>query len=244
MSYNYKLRIAYDGSDFSGWQVQPGRRTVQGVLQQNLTRILREEIKADGASRTDAGVHALGQTASFKCAKLVEGRWLKQRLNRLLSEDVVVKSVRRVAKDFHARHSARGKLYRYVVRCGEASPFARDYCLSSSAKLDVGAMRRAISGFKGKHDFSSFCAAGGSAEDKVREIKRVYLTSAKGKINIYFHGNAFLYKMVRNMVGALLLAGRGKLKPAEIKVILAAKDRQTAPATAPAQGLYLVRVYY
>ncbi len=244
MSYNYKLRVAYDGSNFSGWQVQPGRRTVQGVLQQNLTRILREEIKADGASRTDAGVHALGQTASFKCAKLVEDRWLKHRLNRLLSEDVVVKSVRRVAENFHARHDARGKLYRYVIRCGEASPFERDHCLCLSTKPQVEIMRRAISAFKGEHDFSSFCAAGGSAEDKVREIKRAYLTSAKGRINIYFHGNAFLYKMVRNMVGALLMVGSGKLNPAEIKVILAAKDRQQAPATAPPQGLYLVRVYY
>ena len=242
--YNYRLRIAYDGRDFSGWQIQPTRRTVQGVLQDALAKVVREKAKLDGASRTDAGVHALGQVASFKCALRLEGTALKRRLNHALPPDVVVKSARRVGGTFHARHSARGKLYRYVISCGEPSPLERGCVLGLAARPDVSAMRKALKHLCGRHDFSSFCAAGGGVEDKVRQIRRAYLTTGKGKIRIYFDGNAFLYKMVRNMVGLLLEVGRGRLKAAAVKEILEARHRRAAAATAPPQGLYLVRVYY
>jgi len=246
-NYIYKLTISYDGQEFCGWQIQPRQRTVQGVVQAALDKLLRRKTKLEGASRTDAGVHPLGQSASFSCERPLINKWLKTRLNKLLPHDVVVRSARRMPAGFHSRYAAKGKRYRYQVSWGERSPFERGYYLHIPRKPDLKALQRGLAYFKGKHDFSSFCATGGgagSADDKVRRIDKAWLSCRGGSASIYFEGDAFVYKQVRNMVGALLDVGRGRLAPHAIKTILEARDRRKAPGTAAAAGLYLVKVYY
>jgi tRNA pseudouridine38-40 synthase len=249
---NLKLTLAYDGSDFSGFAPQPGRRTVTAELEKALLRLLKKHIKITGASRTDAGVHALGQVISFKSKIQIPMSKLPLVLNNILPEDIRILKAQVVGKKFNARFSAKSKEYEYLIFNGRDLPVhLRNQVWQIKPKLDIAAMRKEAKVLVGRHDFSSFCASGSDDKNKVRtihkiSIKRKYLSVMGGKrlsvIAVRVIGKGFLYKMVRNMVGTLVYAGLGKIK--DVKPVLEFRDRRRAGKTAPPQGLYLIRVSY
>jgi tRNA pseudouridine38-40 synthase len=237
------LRLAYDGTAYSGWQVQPGATTIQQRLQECLEQVLRHPVVAIGAGRTDAGVHALAQVAHFRTHKPVDR--LQTSLNALLPPDIRVLEVSPAPGNFHARFSATGKHYRYVLDTREAhDPLRYKTALHTRYKLDLEQMRRGASHFVGTHDFTTFANRGGAAKSAIRTITRLDITEDDGLITLDFEGNGFLYKMVRNIVGMLLDIGRGKQPPEVVPTLLEARDRRRAPLSAPPQGLTLVRVAY
>ncbi len=241
-----KLLIEYDGAGFAGWQVQPGERTVQSELESSLRSLCVEDISTVAAGRTDAGVHALGQVVSFRTASDRTCRVFVNGLNALLPEDISVVSAEEMSSDFHARRSARGKWYRYVIReraCRSALLRGRSWEVPWG--LDLGAMRQAAQCLLGTHDFSSFRSSTCEAKSPVREIRRIEIfRESSGSLVMLFWGQAFLKQMVRAIVGTLVEAGRGKLSAGDVEDILLKKDRTLAGPTAPAQGLYLVKVDY
>ncbi len=249
-----KLVLAYDGSLFSGWQVQPARPTVQGVLTDALERITSEKILPQGSGRTDAGVHALAQVASFTTSSSIPSGNLLKAMNSLLPASVRVLAVEDMPEDFHARHSAQAKTYEYRLYRGDiCPPFLANYVTHHPYPLDEAAMIEAAKRLVGEHDFTSFAAVdpekGLPAEGEgARGNIRTVFTSEwhrNGDEFVYrVRGNGFLHHMVRNLVGTFLLVGKGTLQPQEITNILAAKKRSAAGATAPATGLYLVSVEY
>ncbi len=262
---NIKLTLSYDGTDFFGWQLQPNRRTVQGVVEDALKVILTGDVRIYGSGRTDAGVHSLGQIANFKTESRIELSGLKRGLNSLLPKDVRVLDLDEVPEEFDSRRWATSRIYRYIIiRCEVALPFARNYAWHIIDELDVEAMKRAGSKFVGTHDFSSFAGSeeakggGGKGEEgrnsvsKIREILNLSIRNGAGSqglvpgefIEITIEANAFLRHMVRNIVGTVVDIGRGKRDESEIIEILEAKDRSMAGATAPPSGLYLVEVKY
>lgn len=243
---HFKATLAYDGTDFYGWQVQPDRQTVQGELRRVLAEIEGGPVDVQGAGRTDAGVHALGQVASFALANPIPAENLLKALNRLLPDTVRILSLEAVPSSFHARHSARGKLYEYRIWRGDiCPPFDVRYFYHHPYPLDETAMRRAAAEFAGTHDFRSFVASGGGEiESTVRSISLSTLNRDREKLIYQVQGNGFLYHMVRNIVGTLLEVGRGRLQPDNMEVILRRRQRSAAGATAPAKGLFLVRVDY
>ena len=243
---SFKLTLQYDGSDFHGWQRQKGLRTAQGTLDEALTCLLSSTVEVDGASRTDAGVHAVGQVASFECVHAIPTERITRALNGTLPADLRVVETRIVAADFHARFSAVGKHYRYVVdRRPIASPFDGRYSVHLPEDLDVEAMRQAATKLVGQHDFASFqCATDQAPASSVREIRAVDLTESEGLLAIHVWGQSFLYKMVRTIAGTLLDVGRGNQSADGVAAALAACDRRAAGPTAPAHGLTLIRVYY
>jgi tRNA pseudouridine38-40 synthase len=264
---NWKLTLAYDGTEFCGWQVQPGEATVQGALQATLGRICGESPLPQGSGRTDAGVHALGQVASFVLAAPIPAENLRRALNRSLPPSIRILEARRVAADFHARHSAVAKTYEYrVFRGAICSPFVARYVHACPWPMDFEALRAAARIFEGEHDFLSFAAtdpdlssrglkAGLEAEDEQEAPKgavRTIFCSAwekrqteAGELLVYrVRGSGFLHHMVRNLVGTMLDVGRGKLRLDEVPGILAARRRSAAGPTAPAQGLFLHSVEY
>jgi len=242
---NYRLDLAYVGTRYAGWQIQPGGQTIQGIVQAALELLYGEQIHLVGSGRTDAGAHAMGQVASFRApAKLPEDR-LPLILNSRLPADIRVLRAIRVPASFHAQRSARSKLYRYQVFNGRIlDPFQEPYYHRVFQTLDVAAMAEAAGGFLGRHDFTSFCAHADAEADHVREVYRCAIARRGPRITFEVEANGFLHHMVRNMVGTLLEVGRGKRAPADIPGILAARDRRRAGPTAPACGLFLVRVWY
>lgn len=256
MERNILLKIEYDGTNFCGWQRQPGVRTVQGELEQVLTKVCGKEIKLNGTSRTDAGVHALGQQASFKGEFGIPTDRIMLAVNNLLCggmhgrgrcSDVCLREVREMPADFHARFDAKGKKYRYIIKnSGELDVFARNYCYQVKTPLDVKAMREAARLITGTHDFACFQAAGGNLrETTVRTVFDLEVLKRKDdEIIIEISGDGFLYNMVRIIAGTLVEVGQGKKKPGEISTIIESKERQQAGHTAPPEGLYLVEVYY
>jgi tRNA pseudouridine38-40 synthase len=249
----WKLVLAYDGTPFHGWQVQPDRITIQGELRDALARITGEDVLPQGSGRTDAGVHALGQVASFLLAAPIPEANLVRALNRTLPAAIRVLSAERMPMDFHARHSARGKSYEYRIYRGEiCPPWLARYVYALPSPLDLDAMQQAAVRVCGEHDFTSFAATDpdrGEREadgpvDNVRRLNRSEW-SLEGELLLYrVHGNGFLHHMVRNLVGTFLEVGRGNVTEAEIPVILASRSRQQAGPTAPARGLFLVQVDY
>lgn len=242
----YKCKIAYDGAGFYGYQVQPGKRTVQSELEKVLERMHKgEKVKVHASGRTDSGVHARGQVIHFDSVlSIPEERWLLA-LNAQLPEDISVLAVEKAADDFHSRFDASGKEYRYVIYRGKVrDPFRRHYVWHYPYPLDVGVMREATSFLKGRHDFTSFCSAKSEVEDRVREIWQIDLKEEDDLLIFRFVGNGFLYNMVRIMVGTLVDVGAGDMRPEEIREILMKKDRIFAGKTAPPQGLYLWEVFY
>ncbi len=240
-----KLTLEYDGTDFSGWQAQPRHRTVQGTLEAALYRLVGQEVRVEGAGRTDAGAHALGQVASLKLETTIPAGRLAQALNPLLPGDVRVLRSEAVDEDFHARFSATGKVYRYVILPRDAqSPLHRHRAWQISTKVDVGRIAAALPLLVGTHDFRAFCAANGSAATTVRTIREAKITTEGDFVAIEFCGNGFLYHMVRIMMGALVAVGRGKVDPSAITGALRSGCRPLAFITAPAHGLYLVAVEY
>jgi len=242
----YKCIISYDGSGFSGYQVQPNKRTVQSVLESVLTKMHRgKEVKVFASGRTDAGVHAKGQVIHFDSPlQIPEEKWEKA-LNSLLPEDLSVLSVVSVEESFHARFDAKGKEYRYVLHLSSKwDPFRRKFAYQYPFPLDLNAMEEASKFFLGTHDFTSFCAAKTEVVDKVRTIETIDFTRENELLTIRFVGNGFLYNMVRILVGTLLEVGSGERSPEDIPIILAHRDRKYSGKTAPGHGLYLWEVFY
>lgn len=242
-SLNVKLLIAYDGTDFHGWQRQPRKRTVQGEIEDALARIAGRRTAVHGAGRTDAGVHALAQAASFRAELRLKPPTLLKALNAVLPRDVRVLSAARVSDSFHARSSARSKIYRYrIYRRPVLPPFLARYVLHWPHPLDEGAMERAARLFVRRADFSAF-----SSNRLLRPVRRVVRSEIRrrGPELVYtVEAEGFLRSMVRAMVGTLLEVGRGRLRPEELEALFKGKRRTLSSPTVPARGLWLVRVVY
>ena len=252
MTRNLKLTLAYDGADFSGWQVQPDRPTVQGWLSQAIERVTGTKVLPQGSGRTDAGVHALAQVASCAIESSIPAANLVTALNDLLPPSIRVRTAEEAAPEFHARKSAKAKTYRYRIYRGDISPpFLARYVYHHPYPLDEPAMMAAANVILGEHDFTSFAASDpekGCEEEersKVRTVSYSRWERRQGDELVYIvKGNGFLHHMVRNLVGTFLMVGKGSLTMADFRQILDAKDRSAAGATAPASGLYLVSVEY
>lgn len=244
-----KLLVAYDGTDFHGFQRQPGRRTVQAVLEEALGRLAGHPVTVVGAGRTDAGVHAAGQVVHCTVAGSIPTERIPQALQGLLPPDVVVYAAEEVDESFHARKSARAKVYRYSVLVAPFPwPFIRRYVLHEPRPLDVAAMRAGAAHLVGRHDFAAFQAAGRPVRDTVRTVHRLELDEQVmpwGRIvHITVEADGFLYHMARNIAGTLLEVGRGRRPPEWVAEVLASRRRERAGPTAPAHGLTLLEVRY
>ena len=245
-----RLLIAYHGAPFHGWQIQSSVETVEGALTDAVAQLLGRRVKVQGASRTDAGVHALGQVACFEDGGRHTPEVYVRALNRLTPRGIAVVHADRSVGPFHPRHDARGKQYRYRIQEGYAvSPLLADRTWHHAGQLDVAAMDEAAGALVGEHDFSSFRAAGCDAASPVRVIRRVRVRRVDegplGRVvEVEIAGSAFLKYMVRNIVGTLITVGRGR-RPAEwVGEVLRARDRGAAGVTAPAHGLVLERIHY
>jgi tRNA pseudouridine38-40 synthase len=246
-----KLTIAYDGTDFHGWQIQKNKPTVQGEIMDVLRRLTQENITLHGAGRTDAGVHALGQVGSFRTQSALSAAEFQRALNAILPPTIRIMQAEETGPEFNARWSAHGKIYRYRIYRGKVvPPQLHRYVLHYAFPLDEEAMREAVARFVGVHDFSSFAASTGSEdEDKDRSMEReIYsaelVRSADNEELVFtVHGRSFLRYMVRKIVGTLLDVGRGKLAVADIDRLFELKDRSKSGPTVPSQGLTMVEVH-
>lgn len=250
---NLLLRVAYDGTDFHGWQIQPGRPTIQGTLTEALGNITGAEVHLDGAGRTDAGVHAIAQAASVLVASPIPLGNLVRAMNDRIPESIRVLSAEDVSREFHARRDARSKVYRYrIYRKRICPPAISRYVYPFPYPLDEEAMRRAAKCFEGTQDFRSFASTDGTARsgdpDEERSTVRTIFSSAlerrENQLVYTVRGDGFLNHMVRNIVGTLIEVGRGNIPVEGTATILNARDRSAAGPTAPARGLHLVRVSY
>ena len=238
-----RLTVGYDGTDFCGWQRQPGSRTVQGELEAALAKLAGKRIPAVGAGRTDAGVHAQGQVASFRAELRLEDDELLRALNALLPGDVRVSAVGSAPAGFDARKSARSKIYRYrIFNAPQVSPFLFRYVLHWPGPLDLERMAEAAGLFERKTDFTSFSS--NRLLHPVRQVMRSELKKKGREITYTIEADGFLRYMVRTIVGTLLVVGRGRIEPREIEDLFAGKKRSLASPTAPAKGLCLVKVIY
>jgi tRNA pseudouridine38-40 synthase len=251
MLRNFKLVLTYDGADFSGWQIQPDRPTIQGILADVIFRITGERALPQGSGRTDAGVHALGQVASFALESPIPSQNLLLALNDKLPSGIRCMSIEEVAQNFHARRAARAKTYEYRLFRGTiCSPFLARYVHHYPYPLNGEAMNRAAHVIVGEHDFTSFAAVDperGKEDDEASNVRTIFQSEFlnDGEQLIYrVRGNGFLHHMVRNLVGTFLLVGKGTLTPESIREIIVAKNRSLAGPTAPAGGLFLVSVEY
>jgi tRNA pseudouridine38-40 synthase len=263
---NWRVTLAYDGADFHGWQIQPDAAsvpTVQSALAAAIQRVSGEAVLPQGAGRTDAGVHALGQVASFRLRAPIPPDSLRSALNRVLPAGILVHHAEHAPEEFHARHSACGKIYRYcVVRTEKCPPYMARYAVACRWPLNLPAMQAAAARIVGEHDFTSFAAADPDRSMRTDErtpaaIRRIDLSTWEetstpagihddGQPMLYYtvQGSGFLHHMVRNLAGTFLEVGRGAIPPDAVRDILAARDRRVAGPTAPPNGLYLVRVLY
>ena len=244
----YKAIIAYDGTNFNGFQKQPNGRTVQEEIEQTLTKMANgKEITVFGSGRTDAGVHAMGQVIHFDYPEERPLERMRFALDKQSPEDIAVKKVAIVSEDFHARYLVKEKTYQFRVDIGKPrSPFRRHYASYFPYPIDVERIQRALPDLLGTHDFTSFCASGSSIEDKVRTIyeAKMEVNETGDELLFTFRGNGFLYKMIRILVGTLLKIGNGRLAEDSIPEIIAKKDRNAAGPTAHPEGLYLYEVKY
>ncbi|MCC8051029.1 MAG: tRNA pseudouridine(38-40) synthase TruA [Clostridiales bacterium] len=244
-----KLVVAYDGTNYCGWQVQPNGVSVAGELNRHLSELLKEDIYVLGASRTDAGVHARGNVAVFDTSARMSAERISYALNTRLPEDIRIQDSREVAPDFHPRFANTRKTYEYRI-CNRPfpDPCSRLYSLFYHWNLDVEKMRQAASYLVGTHDFTSFCTSKPDVKNRVRTIYSLDLFEGqgaeKGMITVRICGNGFLYNMVRIIVGTLLKVGSHMMEPEEMGVVLAAKDRSLAGDTAQAHGLTLMGIEY
>ncbi|MBN2898413.1 MAG: tRNA pseudouridine(38-40) synthase TruA [Clostridia bacterium] len=245
MFYVIKLVIGYNGTHFSGWQRQQRKRTVQGVIEQALSQLFKTNIEIDGAGRTDRGVHAYGQVATFSVETTMPAERFHMLINRRMPPDIEIHSAEIMPRAFHARYSAKAKRYCYKIHHGRAKdPMRSDHYLHVEKTLDLGVMREVAKHLIGEKDFRSFMASGSHITNTVREVYDIVLAEEGDVVNIEFYGNGFLYNMVRIMVGLMLDVEAGRIKLEEIEGIIAACDRTRLKHTAPAHGLYLVEVCY
>jgi tRNA pseudouridine38-40 synthase len=247
---NLKLILAYDGSEFAGWQVQPDDVTIQGTLASAIGRITGENLLPQGSGRTDAGVHALAQVATFPTESSVPTANFVKALNDILPPSVRVLEVEEAAADFHARKSARKKTYRYrIFRAAICPPFLARYVWHYPYPLNEQAMIRAAQFVEGEHDFTSFAAVDPERgrDVPVSNVRQIFSSHWERQADEFVYtvtGSGFLHHMVRNLVGTFILVGKGTLRPEDMTRILEARIRSAAGATAPANGLYLVKVEY
>ena len=242
---NIRLVLEYDGTSLHGWQRQANGPTVQQHLEEALAQLLAHEVTVTGASRTDAGVHARGQVASFRTERAIPLHGIRRGLNSLLPDAIAVREADEVDDAFHPRFSATGKHYRYTILVArDRSPRWRDRAWHHPEPLDRAAMRAGAAHMLGEHDFAAFRAAGCTARTTTRRIDTVDLTDEGDLLLIDVRGNAFLRNMVRIVVGTLADVGTGRLAPGQVAEIIASKDRTKAGKTAPAHGLELVAVNY
>jgi tRNA pseudouridine38-40 synthase len=241
----FRLVLSYDGTDYHGWQVQPRIRTVQGILLEAARRRFGPETRVIGASRTDAGVHALRQVASLTTTVRVSSLGLRGALNADLPRDIRVLAVHEAPAGFDARRAASGKRYAYLIDNGRvASPLLRRYAWPIPQRLDVDAMRRALAPLRGRHDFSAFCAAPGRDKDPVCVVRALHVIRRKERLALLISADRYLHHMARNIVGSAVAVARGGHDADWLGAVRDSRDRTRAGPTAPAQGLVLVRVLY
>ncbi len=251
-----KLTIQYDGSAYSGWQIQPSGTTIQGLLQDCIYRLTGERVNVVGAGRTDAGVHAVEQVAAFDSGSRLHIDVMKRALNALLPHDIRVMGIGEAEKDFHPRYGARSKRYTYIIADMKDVPvFVNRFVWWIRFPLDVDAMRNASGHLAGRHDFSSFRGSGCGAKSPLREISLLdvgrsheisflFMRFQGDFIRVTMEADAFLRHMARNIVGTLVEVGRGRIKPERVKDILEMKDRRLSGPSAPAGGLFLEKIIY
>ena len=243
----WKCVCAYDGTGFAGWQSQARSNAVQDIIEARLAEIFGQPVRIHGSGRTDAGVHALGQVFHF------DAEW-RHGVDKLMAAfrvgmppAIQIKSVRAVAAEFHARFQATGKRYEYRLQLGDADPFNRPYCWTVFRPLDFAAMQAAAAVLRGRHDFRAFTALNGQGEaqeNTVRDLRRLQLVRRGRSVKITAEADGFLYKMIRSLVGLLVSVGEGKVSVADVRAILASKERTARVLTAPPRGLFLVKVFY
>ena len=240
-----KLTIAYDGTNYCGWQIQPNGITIEEILNKALSKMTGEEILVIGASRTDSGVHAMGNVAVFDTETTIPAEKIAVALNQRLPDDIVITKSEEVPLDFHPRYCNCSKTYEYhIINTRIPIPTKRLTNYFVSYVLDIDKMRQAASYLVGEHDFVSFCNVRTDVENTVRSITDLDILTNGNEITIRITGNGFLYNMVRIIVGTLIRVGRGFYEPEKVKEILEAKDRKAAGVTAPAHGLMLVEIKY
>lgn len=240
---NYKITLSYEGTDFHGWQRQPEKRTVQGILEDSLSKITQRKIHVAGAGRTDAGVHAKEQVANFKVSLRMERDELFRAINSILPQDVRVNSLKKADSNFHSRKMAKSKIYQYrIFNSPNISPFIIRYVHHWPSCLKVDLMRKAASLFIRKADFTAFSS--NRLLNPVRKVIHSEIRKKGDEIVYTVEANGFLRYMVRTMVGTLLEVGKGKVKPEQIEALFSKKERSLASPTAPAKGLCLIKVNY
>ncbi len=239
------LRVAYEGTDYAGWQVQPGQKTIESVLNENLSQLLGEDIVVIGASRTDSGVHSCGNVAVFDTNTSIPPEKISFAVNQRLPKDIVVWESKEVAGDFHPRKCASRKTYEYrILNRTFPDPLKRKDTYFYYRKLDLESMQEAAHYLEGIHDFAAFCSAHSQAKDSVREIYFCTVTRQEDVITIRVTGNGFLYNMVRIIAGTLIEVGNGDRSPGDLPAILEGKDRTAAGPTAPACGLTMMGIEF
>ena len=243
---NFKIIVEYDGSRYCGWQRQNNDPTIQETIEKALMKMTDQKIALIGSGRTDAGVHAYGQVANFKCNTKLTANDFLGGLNSLTPEDIVIAKCEEVSDEFHARFSATSKIYQYrILNRSTPAAIMRQYAWHIRKPLDLKAMRTALTQLTGSHDFKAFEGAGSPRAHTIRKVYKVDLREENdGYVVFEIEADGFLRYMVRNIVGTLVEVGFGKISPDDVKQILASKDRTIAPATAPAHGLFLKRVNY
>jgi tRNA pseudouridine38-40 synthase len=242
---NLKVVLAYDGTDFCGWQIQRRERTVQGVVEEALQRLHDRPVRVRAAGRTDSGVHAHGQVISFDSDSTIPDERVAKAINSRLPRDVRAIHASPVSEDFHARYSARRRIYKYYILPAECShPFSRRYCLTVKRKLDLQRLNGFASRIAGLHDFTTFAASGDTSESMIREVFSSAFYVEGDFIVFRIEGNAFLWRMVRSLVGTMLSLDADGKPPAALSEAISARDRQFAGETAPAKGLSLYEVVY
>jgi tRNA pseudouridine38-40 synthase len=242
-----RLRLAYDGTGFRGWAAQrdPAIRTIEGELTSVLTEVMGCPVRLSVAGRTDAGVHARGQVASFRTDGDLAPLRLRAAINAVLGPEIVCLDASEAPSSFDARFSASAREYRYRIDTGEVpDPFTARFVWHRPGRLDIAGMRAAAAVLIGEHDFTSFCRHPGPGRATVRDLRRVSVTSTRGRVELGFRANAFLHQMVRAISGTLVLVGDGKLRPDDVARLLAARDRAGTGNLAPASGLTLEGVVY
>jgi tRNA pseudouridine38-40 synthase len=238
----------YDGTNYSGWQVQPNATSIQQIVQESIQIVLHESVSLIGSGRTDAGVHALDQVAHFRSNQEIDLVRFSRSINGILPKDIRLTKALLAPNDFHAQRSATSKEYHYILCLGPIQPpFERDYSLHIPFEVDVDLLQRAANYFVGTHDFTSFAnkaTEGAASKNAVRTIYRIDVVPWQYGVRLEFEGSGFLYKMVRNIVGTLLAICAGKRQLEEIPFLFEAKDRRLSPMGAKASGLFLVKVSY
>jgi len=242
---NIKLLIEYDGTNYCGWQRQPNGITIQEIMENALFKITSEKTAIIASGRTDSGVHALGQVANFKTDSRIDDTSFLKAFNSLLPKDIVVKDAATVDDNFHSRHSAKSKIYKYcILNRSYPSSFEYRYSWLIRQPLYVDAMKEAANFLIGSHDFSSFRSSTCEAKNPVRTLHRLDIEKTEDKIFLWCEADGFLKQMVRNIVGTLVYVGKGKFMPHTMQRILENKNRTSAGPTAPPQGLFLIEVRY